>query len=76
MHSYIVALAITIVVLGYVWVRGRRARQSNAPRMPDRSIVGEAVTAFEDITKDFIGPAAGRKCRFTIVDLKDRDSRK
>lgn len=60
MLGYGVALALTLVVLLYLGWRGRRMTDASRREVPDRSVVGEAATAIEDVAADIIGPARGR----------------
>lgn len=62
MPGFLVAIAISALVLFLVWYRRRRTMNEDSVQdAPDRSVVGEAATAFEDIALTIIARGNDRQ---------------
>ena len=62
----LVVLAVAVmVVLALVWFRNRRSARNRAivPENPDRGVIGEVATAYEDVGRQFFKESSHRPLR-------------
>ncbi len=52
--SALILAAIALVIWLWVRVLRRSAAKTPAIKIPDRGLIGEATTAFEDVTEQFL----------------------
>lgn len=69
MELYVLILIAGAIILGIVW---RQSRAAATRAGPDRSLPGEAATAFEDIAEDIIRQ---KPSGHADADVTKRDSR-